>query len=193
MGEDFIKHDHEPCIHTRTLFMFLQLAQFTLEGLLTCKTLGECVSRKNIFFGSNFEKLLWKMSSYISIFWHCSPPTTTHARTLSHYYRTAPLQTVTWTTCMRGFIDKSFLLLLTIASRDMSEENISHSTPPPPKKIVMSSLFSVTQFLYLVRFTWVNNYIHVISHQMMHIMTCCWRKQQTASWLSLIVIEMLER
>lgn len=150
------------------------------------------VYQEKTFFFVVTLKNLWKMSSYISIFWHCSPPTTTHARTLSHYYRTAPLQTVTWTTCMRGFIDKRFLLLLTIASRDMSEENISHSIPPP-QKMVMSSLFSITQFLYLVRFTWVNNYVHVISHQMMHIMTCCWRKQQTASLLSLIVIEMLER
>ena len=31
---------------------------------------------------------------------------------------------------MRGFIDKNVLLLLTIASRDLSEENISHSTTP---------------------------------------------------------------
>lgn len=80
MGEDFIKHDHEPCIHTRTLFMFLQLAQFTLEGLLTCKTLGECVSSKNFFFvvtlKNSCEKCL-VISVYSEIV--PRPPLHTHA------------------------------------------------------------------------------------------------------------------
>lgn len=122
--------------------------------LLSCKTLSECVSRKNNIVVT-LKNLVKKCFVIYSNIVH-RPPLHTHAQFPTiiepHLFKLLHELSV----CEVSLIKVFFYYWQVTASGDLSEENISHSTIP--LKLSYRPYLTLHAFLDLVRFTWVNNY-----------------------------------